>query len=1339
MKVSKVDHTRAAVAVRNDMEPKGLLYKMPQGKIEENLYNRLLNRNEKNIEKYTVFTTRKFNYIENEQGDKDPNYVKVLRGDANFIVKKANELFQSVVKEIAKGATASPKNFLDCLQKSAETIKFERRKKKSGNVVWVPVKLEEDYKKYGTSLQEQVEQAVHFNIKRSLSKETVIHSVCKILISFFQKNQITLKEEESRLLIQALDKDIRKEKQLKYIEKSIQSQNTKVQPVQVDGKTVLALSGAKHPKKKVIFDFLVRYANASQSDQENMLIQMRKWILLFVCGEQAYKEAEEKGISTRGFAAEHGDIPGTFGGDVYSKISDLQEIKEQDKGTSERLKVSKLKKEIAAMINDTLTTVYRKIKGMDGVAEEDMFWIEYIQKEVQKVLLKKNKLATGIEYKIQNRYLCNQVWKNWVSFIAGKYVDMGKGVYHFVMPECSSNINELEVCEVQDFYKEGISSFDYEMIKAEETLERDMAVAVTFAVNNFSRAIIKKESERSTSQNEDVLQYTEKEFEKYCDGENIHKNILQYFGGISKWEDCEIVHASGFDVFDTIKKNINCVRNASYHYSQNLEKMEVRNKYVDMLCRHEVDNYTEIIKDKYYSNNLYRFYPESTLKRLMDELYSEVKERPAQIPAFNRIINKQKIAAFINTVIKGNKLKKVIGNVEDASLFYPAMIFLLKEIYYNAFICNENCKKWVEEAALKNAENEKDKNKKEANKNFILRLEQLHTESFGDMCQQLMTALDLQNNRDHRVNTNADQLKYKHFRILLYNAIYEAFANFIKSKDPKLYSLYDAVREPVLQTNLKTREEFLSGWTAHRYDTKIDKITGNSILSAWYVTSHFLAPRQVNHLAGSMKNYRQFVNDIGDRRNKIESKQSYRETEIYEDVVMVLELVAASSGQISNEVKDYFGSDEEYARHLSKYVDFSDEKAKNNMEEPSCRMLLQLFSENKQQTGDGDMIDIYYKNNVILNRNIVLSKMYGLDICENGWWQKVTLENDILNYYKLKRELSSGSKFTGTAVFEKGRCEFPEEQEKLKKFQNIKNRVELLDVMTYEEILIDLYSQLVSWAYMRERDLLYMQLGVAYLALNYGDKSYRTRSREMFGDDRLNSMEGPGPVNIKNGALLYQLIAMNNPCMTLYEMENGKATPAKKSGNSIGARVGCLYKGYLNCREEVYKNGLYFFENYQLHDYIVKHVRNEIDHFKYFRKPVKSLLELYSEIYTYFFTYDKKLQKSVTFILLNILEKYFVRAKIQMGYKKVEVKNDKKEMIPVIETDINIEKAHSLYMFYNQIKYRGRDSKEDKKAYNDYKSRYDLDVRKGVLKLEARDDLFVKQLLELLSYKESMR
>lgn len=158
-----------------------------------------------------------------------------------------------------------------------------------------------------------------------------------------------------------------------------------------------------------------------------------------------------------------------------------------------------------------------------------------------------------------------------------------------------------------------------------------------------------------------------------------------------------------------------------------------------------------------------------------------------------------------------------------------------------------------------------------------------------------------------------------------------------------------------------------------------------------------------------------------------------------------------------------------------------------------------------------------------------------------------------------------------------------------------------------------------------------------------------------------------------------------------------------------------------------------------MHDYIVKHVRNEIDHFKYFRKPVKSLLELYSEIYTYFFTYDKKLQKSVTFILLNILEKYFVRAKIQMGYKKVEVMNDKKEMIPVIETDINIEKAHSSYMFYNQIKYREQDSKEDKKAYNDYKSRYDLDVRQGVLKLEARDDMFVKQLLELLSYKESMR
>ena len=53
-----------------------------------------------------------------------------------------------------------------------------------------------------------------------------------------------------------------------------------------------------------------------------------------------------------------------------------------------------------------------------------------------------------------------------------------------------SKSDNVELGKVNKSMLNGITSFDYEIIKAEETLQRETAVAVSFAANNLSRATI---------------------------------------------------------------------------------------------------------------------------------------------------------------------------------------------------------------------------------------------------------------------------------------------------------------------------------------------------------------------------------------------------------------------------------------------------------------------------------------------------------------------------------------------------------------------------------------------------------------------------------------------------------------------------------------------------------------------------------------------------------------------------------------------------------------------------------------------------------------------------------
>ena len=104
-------------------------------------------------------------------------------------------------------------------------------------------------------------------------------------------------------------------------------------------------------------------------------------------------------------------------------------------------------------------------------------------------------------------------------------------------------------------------------------------------------------------------------------------------------------------------------------------------------------------------------------------------------------------------------------------------------------------------------------------------------------------------------------------------------------------------------------------------------------------------------------------------------------------------------------------------------------------------------------------------------------------------------------------------------------------------------------------------------------------------------------------------------------------------------------------------------KGMYGDEECLYNAGLELFENVSEHDNITA-LRNYIDHFVYFSggKNGRSMLDIYSEVFDRFFTYDMKYRKNVPNMLYNILLRHFVVAsfKFSTGEKRIGYKDKEK-------------------------------------------------------------------------------
>ena len=1065
-----------------------------------------------------------------------------------------------------------------------------------------------------------------------------------------------------------------KERQERIV-KSIKNQDVKVQVFEKDNEKMLMLSNYQHPKKHYIADFAIKFAECkTEKEEEELILHMRRLIVMFVFGPEEYDRLS---------------MEDPWKNIEFSQRNSRARFEEQNKYLFRRDSIphrdfnKKIKEVIKLHYRAAKENIEKKHTPLEP--EANIFWLGYFSSVVERFAKVRGKRKPEY-YKCVR--MCDTIWKEWVSFMAMKYVDIGKAVYYFATPNLYNLSAEepIKIGPVLEQYEDGLTSFDYEKVKAEESLTRNLATSVVFAENAFANAAVKKEHRQKGKNGNlaDVLSYDQKDFENgKVVYDNVEKRIMWYFGGATDWRKIKDVKKESWvaDFLKEIKNHISNVRNTNFHFSTDRSTLHPEdNKFARVLFRKEFEGVKRLIGEKYVSNNTIFFYPEKDdgLYALIEKLYSKRVEREAQVPAFNTILKRKDIQTFANEFLfKGNsELRKKFDNNQ---VFLSSLYFLLKEIYYYAFLGEKDLLDRFD-TVLEQIENENEN--KEAYESFVNRYEDINTneKSFGQLCQQFMTDYNMQNQGNKEILSSAQKVKnekkgkktsYEHYKMILQKCIRKMFENYLNEekefaflKNPRDGMNVSEEKAEHFINNIPDIQPFdslsvmlkkLDQEGESDKEGKSDKAGKDvQLMYDWYITAHFLSAKQINLLIGDIRNYKQYVAKISERASgagyeDVRARITDDRIKRYEDILLVLEFVQQFVGRISKNIEDYFDSTEEYAKFLSNFIDFDEYWSSSSLpEESKYSTGLHMFCNEKVEGSKStdESLGIYHDGkNPIVNKNIIYSLLYGdsdmlSEVMKKGGF-RVSMK-EIQDYYRLNNKLEG--------VFVKGKFDTKKEAEDYRAYQNRKNRIELLDIQIFTELVNDMMAQMVSWAYLRERDLLFFHLGYHYTKLFYTDRVTESLYRELKGNK----------INIEEGALLYQFIALYDHVLSLfYKNEDGKMC------EQIGTPGPCINKFVNNyCinneGEAIYNGGIRFFENKNRHTDF-SNLRNYFAHMKYYSLHDKSIWDLLGEIYNGFLQYDTKLKKSVSFISKNILERYFVVATTTMKHKWIKKTEEEKK------------------------------------------------------------------------------
>ena len=1095
-----------------------------------------------------------------------------------------------------------------------------------------------EYKAASYIRMEAVVVRMRRGLKRGASKETVI----ELLMALSQTNGRTWSQEINLMMT-----NDEKAKQLKKfilevnkdyhhfnVIKSVKNTEVAVQPQENGG---LLLSNAKKEKKQGMQETLFSYA-ASKEDSDGVLLRMKSLLFSYFLGNM--EDGENKRIKEAYLTVESlWKFRGIGIGLFDAKFVTENQEESQKEGTPLAFCFAdanaKLhQKRILERIKYVNYGYYLRLKKncMDGFED---YWCEYIKEFIEKNYVTKIKDVKGkkgrqlTEENCSVEVMLGKCWHDMIRHICQKYMDIGKAVYHFMLSGKLEEENELCLDQLNDDFIKGITSFDYENIKAEENLQKAMLGVLVSGVSNFSRSVadytsevaetlaaeLAAESNGKKTLNEDVLMLEREHLITILHKDAKHK-LLRYFGGYSACKS--LIGLETEKIVWEFREILRGLRNYVFHYTDG-KRAEIKFDVTKLLWQQDVQENKKLILDKYYSNNVCRYYRAEKVKELIQCIYKEYKEQEAQIPAFRTIWKRKDFAVYVDAI------KTIPENIKndgkERTVFEGALYFLLKEIYYRKFTNEGQAASYFFRAVEKycqiaNTKEKRDPHAKPAESfwNYVRELEKLYNEkklTFGAVCQSIMSEFNHQNTKNKEENGKI----YQHFKILFPMCMQKGFEQYIR--DNYGYLLSPAV-------NAEGNEAVLQDTEISCFDDLLRDV--NNEEASWYVLAHFIHPKKLNHFVGSLKDYMQFKQDIFRRcslvkaypeeeLNQMRDKLAKKEAEISE-ILRVMEFVRGITGRISHTFSDYYENEEAYADYLKKYIDFPKKDGMSVFES------FRDFCINTLPTGK--VLDIYMdEKNPRLLKNVELARMYaGGDVALHA--RNKVVADELRKYYKDEPVIQT--------ILHKGLCDTEEEQRQVIDQQNLRRRITLNDVTGIQEIISDMLSQLVTFSYFRERDEMYLLLGFYYMAL-------QTNRGEGWQEGNMDAFAGK-KISAKHGFVLYQVLSVFTYGLKLY---------SDISWGGVGGQLSSKIVGFDAVHHTSLAYALRLFMDDERNEKTIREVRNYVDHFKYYVKADKSIIELYSTYYSCFFDYSTKMRKSVLLNFQSLLERYFVSAELKLN------------------------------------------------------------------------------------------
>lgn len=1222
-----------------------------------------------------------------------------------------------------------------------------------------------------TASDGQIDEAVDLYLRKSLHQTSAsdVKAMLKAAAQGRRWNELSDSERSSiRGFVDCLQKDYGYEKVRKHVVKSIEHQNIVIQPNEagiLEPALIPLASERNKLEKDAMKGFLSEYAALDDAVRHDLRLRLRRLLDLYFYG---FDEVPVEDFDEWMDHASHRGRTEPFSAEAAAYI---QKVREEDaaraakkEAQGKKVSPSRYGKERIRIVRQLFRQEnmqrYRKAHAAVEADSElffsnkhtSRFWLHHIENSVERIYKTFRSLE---DYRLSLGYISEKVWKGMLSFLSGKYIATGKAVWHFAMKEgIEDETKDLKLSRIREDVRRGLTSFDYEQIKAEEVLQRDMAVYVAFASNHLSSATVDLSILDGEEGKEDFLLLKREDLEK-SRRPHLRRNLLQFFGGESTWQDFSFekyyqeysnANSTQYDdlsLLADLQQIVYAARNESFHFDTRRRNPGNWNQsLISAMFAHDCKTASTLQKEKFYSNNLPMFYGEKDLLDLLRVLYGKQTARASQVPSFNKVVVRRNFSDFISDNLNWKNINFTgEGSVALKEQFDSALYYLLKEIYYNLFLqgSGSGAAFDVKGEFIKWCLDEKNgKQNAEAFKSFKSRVEEIISSkkdiTLPEICQRIMTDYNLYNNGTRKVKSDSVKQNmpdsYDHFKMLLLKGLREVFASYICAefavlKNPRYREKPDA-------------DAFLPDYSSPTYSTLIERVKGNPELQKWYVVGRLLNPRQANFFVGVLRQYIQYTGQI--RRRAVETGSRMVDTasaKALKGYANVLEVCIQLAGMTTNCLTDYFDDKDDYARHISRYLDFEgiypgisisaqlENFCNENATDIDQSGVAGSNSANESGSDELKRLGLFYDaENPILNRNILLSKIYGTEkILVNIEKNRKITRDEIRAFYE-QREKIGDYRLTG-------KCSTEEQQRALKKYQEIKNRVEFRDLVEYEEIVDEMQAQMIDWCYLRERDLMYFQLGFHYMCLcNSSSKAELYRGIEKDGRKI-------------DGAILYQIAAMYINGLPIYAVEKGKIKRKSESMSAGGKiRVFLNYAGACveqaasskeaeapisaDAAERFYLAGMELFENTQEHDNIVA-LRNYIEHFHYYVHQDRSLLDLYGEIFDRFFTYDMKYQKNVCNILYNILMHHFVRPAFTFSKAEKQVgkiTKDRASISLVKKKGLSSEKMTYKLATRNK-KQQGNTSSADKSSAEEAKK----------IDLPARSRDFLEGVAVLLSYR----